>query len=736
MLNSDAPIKSSSEDILGRSKFAEQLAQSIINYTQIDSFNIGLYGEWGSGKTSVINMVEESLSKLTETKEDKTIIMRFNPWMFTDTNQLIAQFFEQLSSIFKLQSANRLKKIGENVQLFGETIELTSIIPAVGSAGSVLSKFTKYLGGKISKNAENQTSNIQKIKDSLVKELKESNSKIVIFIDDIDRLSNKEIQAVFKLVKSIADFPNTIYVLAFDYSIVTRALGEVQNNNGEEYLEKIIQVPFNLPQVDESRLTSIFLNQLDELLEDVPESKFNRSAWFYLFNLGIRPFLSNLRDVGRLVNTLILKYSFLTNEVNMVDLLGLVTLQVFEPQVYSALPFYKKTLLGTRNSFSSIESQNDEIKAVCDSLLDSVEKRTEASTLNILAVLFPSVNDAYTKGFSFKANPKKNGNISDEYFFDRYFSLTLNEGLSLSRVEDLISYAPKSSLKNIIIAIDEDGESNLFLDYVFAYFTEMKDENDENDRYFLLVITILQMWYSLTDADTESFYEFYWNIRPKELVRRFLGIFSDEEKRMKYVVRLFKDDHIPIGVLAVVLVMFEEEHNRYVEEKRIFESTQLSFKDLMMIENLFLDRVLDLDSYKLIDDRYFATIKYLLENSKRKEIRDFLDDLISELKKSPVGIAKLVSSLVQRGKITGNFVQDTWSINYNYVSKYLEVDDTTNLMKKFVKEAEFSELPLIQQENVIAFILCKKDKDSLIIEPIKKDSIDQYVKENQLFLGQ
>ncbi|EFU15381.1 P-loop NTPase fold protein [Enterococcus faecalis] len=107
MLNSDVPIKSLDEDLLGRKNFAAQLAQSIVNYDQIDSFNIGLYGEWGSGKTSTINMIEENLLKLTKEDMHQPIILRFNPWMFTDPNQLISQFFSQLSSTFNYKTQKK-----------------------------------------------------------------------------------------------------------------------------------------------------------------------------------------------------------------------------------------------------------------------------------------------------------------------------------------------------------------------------------------------------------------------------------------------------------------------------------------------------------------------------------------------------------------------------------------------------------------------------------------------------
>jgi len=84
MFNADSPITTEKDDLLNRDTFAKQLAKAIMSYNQLSSFNIGLYGEWGSGKTSVINMVEENIISLTSELTKKPVIIRFNPWLFSD----------------------------------------------------------------------------------------------------------------------------------------------------------------------------------------------------------------------------------------------------------------------------------------------------------------------------------------------------------------------------------------------------------------------------------------------------------------------------------------------------------------------------------------------------------------------------------------------------------------------------------------------------------------------------
>ena len=101
MINHDLPITTASEDILNRGSFADSLAQTLLQSYFSSSFAIGLYGEWGSGKTSLLNMVFEKVEKANA----DTIIIKFNPWLCSDPKQLISQFFKQLVANIKVKKS-------------------------------------------------------------------------------------------------------------------------------------------------------------------------------------------------------------------------------------------------------------------------------------------------------------------------------------------------------------------------------------------------------------------------------------------------------------------------------------------------------------------------------------------------------------------------------------------------------------------------------------------------------
>ena len=105
--NADKPITSKEEDVFGRKDFSQRLGRFIYNYQGEDGLVLGLYGEWGSGKTSVINMVEEEIDELAENDKNKPLIVRFSPWQYSDKDNLISLFFQSLT--YKIDSKGKFK---------------------------------------------------------------------------------------------------------------------------------------------------------------------------------------------------------------------------------------------------------------------------------------------------------------------------------------------------------------------------------------------------------------------------------------------------------------------------------------------------------------------------------------------------------------------------------------------------------------------------------------------------
>ena len=131
MVYDDCPITDSTSDRLGRSDFVRNIAEAITTYPNSDSFTIGLLGEWGSGKTSVLNLIEKEINDLNQNKKikEKHIVIKFNPWNFTNQNQLLEQFFQFLKKELRIINYPEcLYKYGKWCEFLSKLLSFTGLI--------------------------------------------------------------------------------------------------------------------------------------------------------------------------------------------------------------------------------------------------------------------------------------------------------------------------------------------------------------------------------------------------------------------------------------------------------------------------------------------------------------------------------------------------------------------------------------------------------------------------------
>ena len=335
MFNADKPIDNTEDDLLGRASFSNQLAKAILSYTKKDRFTVSLCGKWGSGKTSILNMAEIFINKEAQKYDDdnKPILVHFNPWNYSDQSQLITQFFTTILAEMKVSSKSEsLNKVGKALQEYSTIFEYAEYIPVAGKYFKPVKWIMEKTGKKLSDGNDN---NLNKKRKEVTEALSKQNHKFIVIIDDIDRLNNYQIRQIFQLVNSLAGFPNLIYLLSFDRDVVVRALSEEQNCNGEEYLEKIIQVPFNIPEAKGKLVQRVLINKLDSLWSgEMSCNDFEKKYCDIVFNYCISPFVKSIRDVYRIFNVYQFKYYLMHEKTNCIDLLAITVLQICEPKIY------------------------------------------------------------------------------------------------------------------------------------------------------------------------------------------------------------------------------------------------------------------------------------------------------------------------------------------------------------------------------------------------------------------
>ncbi|WP_296883473.1 P-loop NTPase fold protein [uncultured Methanobrevibacter sp.] len=475
----EKPIESIKEDVegLNSNNFAKNLAINIENYLKNNDscLTVGLMGDWGSGKTSILNLTKVHLKK-ADIK-----LMEFNPWIYSSYNQLIEQFFDELISQFSDSD-----DITKDLKLYWFKLNKTnlakSIVPTVVSAKS------ETLGNIMEKtfNVDSPEKSLKKIKDKINARLR--TSKIVCIIDDLDRLDKDEINEMFKLIKIMANFNNVIYLVAFDKNIVTTALEE---DYAENFLEKIINVPLEVPLISQMELKEILKKDLIDLSNkhDIPlddirlESLLQSENDFYTTSYGILKFFKTIRDIKRFVNILEFNIELVKKEVCFEDFIAITAIQLFKPELYEKIKYNESLLVICSFSREDYVSnyklcQNEQFEF--ENILDEDE-----NSKYLLQFLFPKMLFIYDVKIDMDLQKyDEKLLICHENHFKTYFKLNpilkeINE-YEISMTIDLINSKKENELFNQFINLYEMDKLKLF-------FKSLKNRLDKViEKEFLL----------------------------------------------------------------------------------------------------------------------------------------------------------------------------------------------------------------------------------------------------------
>lgn len=236
----------------------EQIINQIYSLISSDKLNlkessqaICLDGLWGSGKTSLMNIVEEKVKK--GITNQATPWVNFSPWSFNNGDELIRDFFKNINSVLQDNFGENLNTdLGIYAQIITPSTEFLGLPPSFGELIKRLPFF---------KNKD-----LKDIKESIKNKLKNLDRKIVIVIDDLDRLEYEEAILTLKLVKQNLDFPNLLFILPFDYKKVSDLIVNVRKNCEyyQYFLQKIINFRLQLTPYSYTELEGVFIASIQD----------------------------------------------------------------------------------------------------------------------------------------------------------------------------------------------------------------------------------------------------------------------------------------------------------------------------------------------------------------------------------------------------------------------------------------------------------------------------------------
>ena len=367
---SDEPIKTWSEDTIGRASVVDNLAVAIL-ISKVPV--IGLVGDFGSGKTSVLNLFREHVA-------DKAIIVAFSGWLPGSA--------DTLASYLMADIANECQK---QYMVPGLRRSLDRVAKALAQSVPVLRGITELLP------TDTQKDDIEHLKSALSRLPK----RVVVLLDELDRMQHEEVRTLLKVVRGISYLPNLSFICAAEKSKLIETISGDVNNASQLYFEKFFPVEVAIPKVNDRDLQKAGVERIISALKrrkwfnndgevDIFRDQLNK-----VWEKKIGPFCQTLRSIGLLANDVGIAAAPLRREVDLVDLVLIETVKRFRPRIYNAIAQNSLALTGGESMLKGGEYHSDEEKKlVSERFRQQLKSLTETdaeyeAVSSLVAELFP-----------------------------------------------------------------------------------------------------------------------------------------------------------------------------------------------------------------------------------------------------------------------------------------------------------------------------------------------------------
>ncbi|SIQ05424.1 KAP family P-loop NTPase fold protein [Aeromonas veronii] len=745
--SSDRPISRVEDDLLGRSTFSEDLATAISSWHGKDSLVVALHGDWGSGKSSIKNM---AISKLETLTRNKPSVVNFSPWEWAAQEKITASFFNEISkSIGHIDKSKEGKKLSKMLIKYGRYLNtgesvvsgLSSALPTLfilatiaGVSGNfsdaewvkststiILGLLATWaaalkwgkdclnkLGANIEATAKENEKGLSDIRDELSSLLSKRSSALIVVMDDLDRLTAEQLRMVLQLVKANLEFPNLVFLLLFQRDLVEDKLNDGKQI-GRDYLEKIIQVPFDIPKIEVTRLHNLLFSRLDKIIEKNSSAvkMFDSGRWGNMFHGALHIYFNNLRNIYRYTSTLSFHFSLLKGksafEVNPVDLITIECLRVFDPDVYSELARSKEIL--TKNGRGGYGRNQDTTPEIIEGIINKSKEHNRQYVRNMLKQLFPTIEWALggmEYAGDFTSTWLREIRVCHHSNFDKYFQFSIPSGeLSNSDIQDMLALTSDSeTLSSFILSLKERGIIKNALSQFEAYTDQIPIENGES--YIKALIDIGD----LIDHESIGFTMFSSNTHAVRLVVWFLRRIEDIDERGALLLRCFRESE---GISIVENILQADETRREKSDPHIV----LADKAFAEIKREFvskLDSLSENSPNTLMSNEHLASFLY---RWKRWGDEEKVVTWLKSQTKTANGCINLLKAFVTKSSSHSSgdhIVRVSNFIKLQDIEGFIEIEP----IKQMIRDIDISCLDDRSKESVMAFnqALDKREREN------------------------
>ncbi|MCX6218299.1 P-loop NTPase fold protein [Spirosoma sp.] len=465
-------------DELYREPYAKEVSKIINDSKTKKVFSIAITSEWGNGKSVFIRYIVKHLNA------QDSIVLFFEPWKFENVNQSLSVFLNELDKEFKKYDSEAAFLIDS----------YTKKLANVESA-KLLSLSINELLFASGNDESKQIENINKIIDRIGK-------KIIIIVDDLDRLTKAELLQVFSIIRNYLDFKNVFFLSAFDKNYVNNQLAEL-GSGSENFINKIFQLEISLPPINKKFLKSILINHItsahySSVVKKQMEIAIHRID-LNLYDNNIQPvgledvniypsvsliniLFKNIRDVKRFMNSYNIAYVSIGSEIEIIDLFLLELLKYRFFYVYALLANGEIITWTKQNSLYRFDSTKLEEQLKGKEI--AMQPYNIKVILKLLEVIFLDSNSERS--------------ISRPRYYHLYFNYQLLGTDSIVKYSKKI-YSSKDVLKNYMIELIRNYENNLDDKSIEEYLFNIKQISyfDDSQTFENVVFSLIFLYFNL-----------------------------------------------------------------------------------------------------------------------------------------------------------------------------------------------------------------------------------------------
>lgn len=322
----DRPISNEEDDKLDYHNVAKDMAEKLGRIKLDNSWSIGVVSTWGSGKSSFLNLLEKELINNTKINY---ITIKYNPRNSSAVSKIQEDFFSVFANALSPYNA----KFDNMFKQYMEALNLLDDKKVI----SVISKLSK-LNDK------------EGIKEKICKALTQIPCRVVAFIEDLDRLLADEIIEVLKIIDGNASFPNTIFITAYDKSLINKLIDVNYNGDGIYFTDKFFDYEFVLPLRPYEKIFEYIKQEIIQSLNLADDEKNIFSSSIDAQYVFLSKYITTIREAKRFINQFLNDYKPIKEEVDFTDFFLLSILKYKDVTVFKRL-YDKEFIMNDLNQY-------------------------------------------------------------------------------------------------------------------------------------------------------------------------------------------------------------------------------------------------------------------------------------------------------------------------------------------------------------------------------------------------